>query len=95
MRADRPLSEHEGALFDAVCILARTLLELGADPKILNERLSEAMRNADALGNPHGAATLGFLIRALFPSPVVAEQAARDSRAKKRPAPRTRRRRTR
>jgi len=69
MRADRPLSEHEGALFDAVCILARTLLELGADPKILNERLSEAMRNADALGNPHGAATLGFLIRALFPSP--------------------------
>jgi hypothetical protein len=69
MRADRPLSEHEGALFDAVCILARTALELGADPKILNDRLTEAMRNADAVGNPHGAATLGFLIGAVFPSP--------------------------
>jgi len=67
MRVDRPLSEHEGALFDAVCILARTVLELGADPKILNERLTEAMRKADAVGNPHGAETLGFLIRALFP----------------------------
>jgi len=69
MRADRPLSEHEGALFDAVCILARTVLELGADPKILNERLAEAMHGAEALGNLHGAATLGFLIQALFPSP--------------------------
>jgi hypothetical protein len=75
MRADRPLSEHEGALFDAVCILARTVLELGADPKILNERLAEAMRNADAVGNTHGAATLGFLVSALFPSPDPAPEA--------------------
>jgi len=69
MRADRPLSEHEGALFDAVCILARTVLELGADPKILNERLVEAMRNAKAQGNADGADTLGFLIGALFTPP--------------------------
>jgi len=69
MRADRPLSEHQGALFDALCILARTVLELGADPKILNQRLDEAARNAEAMGNAHGAETLGFLIRALFPSP--------------------------
>ena len=66
MGADRPLSEHEGALFDAVCVLARTELELGADPKILNERLTEAMRSAEARGNSHGAQTLGFLIRTLF-----------------------------
>jgi hypothetical protein len=78
MRADRPLSEHEGALFDAVRILARTMLELGADPKILNERLAEAMRNAEAQGNSHGAATLGFLIRALFPAPAP-EPGARPS----------------
>jgi hypothetical protein len=69
MRADRPLSEHEGALFDAVCILARTVLELGADPKILNQRLNDAMQSAEVVGNPHGAATLGFLIRALFAAP--------------------------
>jgi hypothetical protein len=50
MRADRPLTEHEGALFDAVCILARTVLELGADPNALNEQLSEARQNAGALG---------------------------------------------
>jgi hypothetical protein len=79
MRADRPLSEHEGALFDAVCILARTVLELGADPKILDDRLNEAMQSAEAVGNAHGAATLGFLIRALFPSPDHPEPAAKPS----------------
>ena len=66
MSADRPLTEHEGALFDAVCILARTVLELGADPKILNERLAEARRSAEARDNRHGAETLGFLIHTLF-----------------------------
>ena len=66
MRADRPLTEHEGALFDAVCILARTVLDLGADPEILNGRLTAAMQSAEALGNSHGAQTLEFLIRALF-----------------------------
>ena len=66
MRVDRPLTEHEGALFDAVCIIARTVLDLGADPKILNERLTEAMRSAEASDNRHGAETLGFLIRTLF-----------------------------
>ena len=66
MRADRPLTEHEGALFDAVCIIARTVLDLGADPKILNERLAEAMRCAEARDNCHGAQTLGFLIQTLF-----------------------------
>lgn len=73
MCADRPLTEHEGALFDAVCILSRTVLDLGADPKILNERLTEAMHNTEAHGNSRGAKTLGFLISALFapsdPSP--------------------------
>ena len=66
MRTERPLTEHEGALFDAVCILAQTVLDVGADPKILNERLTEAMRKAEAQDNHHGAQTLGFLIRALF-----------------------------
>jgi hypothetical protein len=79
MRADRPLSEHEGALFDAVCILARTVLELGADPKILNERLGEAAASAEALGNAHGAATLGFLIRTLFPLPDDPEPSAKPA----------------
>jgi hypothetical protein len=60
------MTEHEGALFDAVCVLARTVLDLGADPKILNERLTTAMHNAEALGNSHAAQTLGFLIRTLF-----------------------------
>jgi hypothetical protein len=69
MRADRPLTEHEGALFDAVCILARTVLELGADPKTLNDRLGEARQSAEALGNTRGADTLGFLIGTLFSPP--------------------------
>jgi hypothetical protein len=69
MAADRPMSEHEGALFDAVRILATTVLELGADAKVLSDRLNEARRAADALGNRHGADTIGFLIGALFPTP--------------------------
>ncbi len=60
------MSEHEGALFGAVYVLGTTVLELGADPKILRGRLSEEMRRAEELGNVHGAATLGFLISALF-----------------------------
>jgi hypothetical protein len=70
MRADRPLSEHEGALFDALSVLGTTVLNLGADPKTLNDRLTEKMNRAEELGNTHGAATLGFLIAAIFGSPV-------------------------
>jgi len=66
MPADRPLSEHEGALFDAVRVLGTTVLDLGADPKILRSRLTEEMRHCERRGNAHGAATLGFLIGALF-----------------------------
>jgi acyl-coenzyme A thioesterase PaaI-like protein len=66
VRADRPMSEHEGALFSAVYVLGMSVLELGADPKVLRGRLSEEMRRTKDLGNVHGAATLGFLIDALF-----------------------------
>jgi hypothetical protein len=63
------MSEHEGALFDAVRILGNTVLDLGADPKILADRLAEARQAADSLGNKHSARTIGFLISALFPAP--------------------------
>lgn len=69
MTIDRPMTEREGALFDAVRVIGATVLELGADPQIMIGRLLEAQRQAEALGNTHGAATLGFLIRALFPKP--------------------------
>lgn len=68
MNPNRPLSEHEGALFDAVCVLAATVLEMGADPECLRAKLSAARDAADGLGNRHGAATLGFLIGNLFPA---------------------------
>jgi hypothetical protein len=69
MTIDRPISEHEGALFDAVRVLATIVMDLGADAKILRERLTAARDTADSLGNTHGAATLEFLIDALFPAP--------------------------
>jgi hypothetical protein len=69
MASDRPMSEHEGALFDAVQVLAKTLLDLGADRQILRSRLNAVRDSADALGNRHGAATLDFLISAVFPGP--------------------------
>lgn len=67
MPPDRPISEHEGALFDAVRVLGTTVLDLGADPKILTDRLTEARNSASAMGNVRGAATIDFLINALFP----------------------------
>lgn len=69
MTSDRPVSEHEGALFDAVRVLALTVLDLGADRDRLRSRLSEVRDATDALGNRHSAATLEFLINALFESP--------------------------
>jgi len=66
---DRPISEHEGALFDAVQVLAKTLLELGADGNVLRTRLMAARESASAAGNHHGAATLDMLVGALFAPP--------------------------
>jgi hypothetical protein len=63
------MSEHEGALFDAVKVLAATLLELGADPEAMHKRLMAVRDATDALGNRSGASTLDFLIAALFPAP--------------------------
>lgn len=62
MRTDRPISEHEGALFDAVRVLGVTVLELGDDPDKLRERLTEEMKRAGGLGNHNG----GFLLTAMF-----------------------------
>ncbi|HEY0281189.1 MAG TPA: hypothetical protein VGC27_01030 [Rhizomicrobium sp.] len=69
MAADRPISEHEGALFDAVRVLATAVLDLGADAGVLRRRLTEARDAAEALGNKHGAETLDFLIGSLFGVP--------------------------
>ena len=69
MAADRPISEHEGALFDAVRVLATVVLDHGADATILRQRLTAARDAADSLGNKHGAETLDFLISSLFGAP--------------------------
>ena len=83
MSNHRPISEHEGALFDAVLTLAETLLEMGANPEQLQARLSKARDAADALGNRHGAATLDFLMRGLFkasePPPKPSDQPTKPS----------------
>jgi hypothetical protein len=60
------MNEQEGALFSAVYVMGMSVLELGADPKVLRGRLSDEKRRAEDLGNMQGAATLGFLIEALF-----------------------------
>ena len=69
MAADRPISEHEGALFDAVRVLGTVVLDLGADASILRQCLTTARDAAEALGNKHGAETLDFLIGSLFGAP--------------------------
>ena len=49
MAADRPISEHEGALFDAVRVLGTVVLDLGADAGVLRQRLTAARDAAEAL----------------------------------------------
>ena len=66
MSANRPMSEHEAALFDAVVALAATMLELGADGPKLQARLSAARDAAGALGNHRSVETMEFLIRSIF-----------------------------
>lgn len=68
MNNGRPMSEHEGALFDAVLAIGATMLESGAKEESLRARLTAARDAADALGNRHGAATLEFLLSSLFPA---------------------------
>jgi hypothetical protein len=62
------MSEHEGALFDAVLALAATVLEMGANPQALRAKLDAARNAADTLGNRHSVETMEFLISSLFPS---------------------------
>lgn len=69
MSQNRPMSEFEGALFDAVLAIGTTMLELGADPAVFRARLTAARDAADKLGNRHGAGTLDFLIGGLFTTP--------------------------
>jgi hypothetical protein len=66
MSNSRPMSEHEGALFDALLAIAATVLEMGADPEKLKARLAECRAAADALGNRHGVETLDFMTDSLF-----------------------------
>ena len=71
MATDRPISEYEGALFDAVLALGLTLLESGnLNESALLDKLSAARSNAESLGNKNGAATLGYLIKFLAEPPV-------------------------
>jgi hypothetical protein len=67
MSGNRPMSEHEGALFDAVLAIAATVMELGADHQTaLRTKLEKARDAAEAVGNRHGAATLDFMLNSLF-----------------------------
>jgi hypothetical protein len=64
--SNRPMSEHEGALFDAVLVIAAMVLEMGADKDVFRAKLEKARAATDALGNKHGAATLDFMMSSLF-----------------------------
>ena len=63
---DKPMSAHEGALFESVRVLGKTLLDIGADANVLRARLAEARDQTSSLGNQVGAGTIDFLIEALF-----------------------------
>jgi len=65
-RTDRPMSEYESALYEAVRILGGAVLELGANADSLLAKLEEAQRDAVASGSENGAATYELLIQALF-----------------------------
>ena len=66
MNNSRPMSEREGAMFDALLAIGATVLEMGANPDRLREKLGSARAAAEALGNHLGAETIDFLIAGLF-----------------------------
>jgi len=74
------MSEHEGALFDAVLVIAAMVLEMGADKDVFRAKLEKARAATDALGNKHGAATLDFMMSSLFgPSDPATDPAPKPS----------------
>ena len=65
MTSDRPMNEHEGALHEVVRILLLTVMELGADPILLTQRMRTMANAARELGRTDGAATIELLIRSV------------------------------
>ncbi len=72
MSQNRPMTEFEGALFDAVLLLGTIVPELGADSQSFQNRLLAARDAAEGLGNQHSVQTLNFLIASLFAQPAPA-----------------------
>ena len=62
---NRPMSEYEGALFAAVGIALRSLIDLGISPALLLQRLSFSREAALSDGRTNEAATLNGLALSL------------------------------
>jgi hypothetical protein len=59
MATDRPMSEYESALFDAVLAIGQTLIQAGnISESTLLSKLCEARDDAELRGSANGAATL-------------------------------------
>jgi hypothetical protein len=70
MTTDRPMSEYEAALFDAIVALGQTLLEGGnISESVLLNKLSEARTNFDEMGRRDGAATIALLMKFIAEPP--------------------------
>jgi len=62
---DRPMSEYESAIYEAVCVLLATVLDLGARHETLVERLMEVRDDKKVGGSKNGAAAIDLLIRSV------------------------------
>ena len=60
------MTAHEIALFECVRVLARTLVDLGADADVIRGRLTQAREAMSSLGNRAGAGAIDFLMEDLF-----------------------------
>jgi hypothetical protein len=70
MTTDRPMSEYESALFDAVVILGHAVIRLGANETEILTELREAQQDAARDNRRNRAATLDMLIKILCEPPV-------------------------
>jgi hypothetical protein len=70
VKTERPMSEYESALFQAVLVIGHTLLKAGnINESELLSGLTEARTRAEEAGRTNEAATLGFLIKFLGEPP--------------------------
>lgn len=65
-KTDRPMSEHESALFQAIRVLGLAVIEKGGNRQAIEAGLEDVAAEAEDAGRTNEAATLRLLSQAIL-----------------------------